>query len=471
MEKKVILWILGILCLWSIITTQAIDIDIYLNIVNSFSWTINITGENIFSKENIFYTNTSTPNISISSSAAWTYNITGDVSSPTSWSQSNPYTVQTTITLNKINQTNTIFPSFWKGLELLTHSPLYIFVDTLAPTIPTITSHNNNSFVSWPTIISRSPSTDWWAGLKEYILLIATDNWFSTTIYYQLTTNNEQYINTDSFPIGKLYIKVLAKDNVTNLSESQTITVCNKCSPVPTPSGWWWGWGRETYIPPKEPTDIQWITIIENLEEQQKTTPKEDPKIGFISNILYSEELLNAYTYAYYLGITTMPSAYEANLKGKLLRKDLAKMISEYALKVVKRKPDNRLSCLFNDIENETLETKYYTKLACKLGLMGRHADGKEKLDDFMPNEAVNRAQFGTVLSRTLFGEAYNVSTGEKNERYQKHLQALNEKSVMNVINTPWMVELRGRVMLMMMRADPNYNQIQHASPKKQIEQ
>lgn len=462
MGKKVILWIIGSIFLWSILTTQAIDVDIYLNIVNSFSWTVYITGENIFIKENITYTNTKTPNISINASAAWTYNITGDVFSPVHGSQSNPYTVQTTIELNKTNWINTIFPSFWKELELLTHNPLSIFVDTLAPTIPTITSPNNNSFFNWPTIISRTPSTDWWAGLKEYILLIATDNWFSTTIYYQPTTNNEQYLNTDNFPTGKLYVKILARDNVTNLSESQTIILCNKCSTTPSPGG---GWGN-SYIPPTDPTDLQWITIIENLEEQEKITPKEAPKIGFISNILYSEELLNAYTYAYYLGITTMPSAYEANLKGKLLRKDLAKMISEYALKVVHLKPDNRLSCLFNDIENETLETKYYTKLACKLGLMGRHADGKTKLDNFMPNEAVNRAQFWTVLSRTIYGETNNVQSGENYERYQKHLQALNEKNVMNVINTPWMVELRGRVMLMMMRADPKYNQIQHASPK-----
>jgi hypothetical protein len=41
---------------------------------------------------------------------------------------------------------------------------------------------------------------------------------------------------------------------------------------------------------------------------------------------------------------------------------------------------------------------------------MGRHADGKSKLDNFMPNEAVNRAQFGTVLSRTLFGESNNIN-------------------------------------------------------------
>lgn len=461
MRKKVILWIIGICYLWSISKTKAVDVELYLNIVNSFSWTITITWSNIFTKDNIIYTPTTTPLAQVFSDAASTYIITGDLNSSTSWSQSNPYTLQTNLSLSKTNAINTIFPVFWKELELLTHKTLQIFVDTSAPTIPTITSPNNNANRNGPAVISRTPSTDIWAWLKEYIILISTDQLFSTTVYYQTTTNNEQYINTSTFPSWNLYLKILAKDEVANISESQMITVCNKCA---IPPSWWGGGWWGFYNPPSEPTDIQWITIIENLEEQQKIETKEEPKIWFIGNILYDEELLEAYKYAYSIGITTMPTAYQANLKGKLVRKDLAKMISEYALKVLKLKPDNRLICLFDDLEDETLETKYYTKLACKLWLMGRHADGKSKLDDFMPDEAVNRAQFGTVLSRTLFGESHNVSQWENYERYQKHLLALNQNNIMKVVDTPWMVELRWWVMLMMMRADPNTKQ--HASPQ-----
>ncbi len=461
MQKKVILWIISIICLWSSNITKAVDVDLYLNIVNSFSWTVTITWANIFTKENIIYSPTTTPSTKISSDVASTYIITGDLISTISWSQSNSYTLQTNLSLSKTNAINTIFPVFWRELELLTHTSLRIFVDTSAPTIPTITSPTNNTNRNWPVVISRTPSTDVWAGIKEYITLISTDQLFSTTVYYQTTTNSEQYINTSTFPSGNLYIKVLAKDEVANISESQMITVCNKCATPP--SGGWWGWWS-FYNPPSEPDDIQWITIIENIEEQQKITPKEEPKIWFISNVLYDEELLDAYKYAYNIGITTMPTAYQANLKGKLVRRDLAKMISEYALKVLRLKPDNRLSCLFDDIEDETLETKYYTKLACKLWLMGRHADGKAKLDNFMPDEAVNRAQFGTVLSRTLFGESHNVNQWENYERYQKHLLALNQNNIMKVVDTPWMVELRWWVMLMMMRADPNTKQ--HASPQ-----
>lgn len=462
MRKKLFMWICLVFFLALFHKAIAVDVDLYLSIVNSFSWTVIVTWNNTITQNWITYTSTTTPSLQIFSNVGSRYNISWDLVSAISWSQSNPYTIQTIIQVNKTNAINDIFPIFWREIELLTHPKLKIFVDTLGPTLPTIIAPINNSNVNGPIVISRTPSTDIGAWLKEYIILISTDQLFATTIYYQTTTNNEQYINMNTFNEGKLYLKILAKDEVANISESQTLTICNKCSAPPN----WWGGGWWTYTPPTQPTDIQRITIIENWEQNQELTQKEEPQIWFISNLLYDEELLDAYKYAYNLGITTMPTAYQANLKGKLVRKDLAKMISEYAIKALKLKPDNRLTCLFNDLEDETLETKYYTKLACKLWLMGRHADGKEKLNDFMPNEAVNRAQFGTVLSRTIFWEKNNVETGENYERYQKHLLALNQNNIMKIINIPWMIELRWRVMLTMMRADPN-REIQHTSAKQ----
>jgi len=465
MRKKTFLCLYVTLLIVFVTKTIAVDVDIYLNIVNSFSGYVNITWNNIITKSWIVYTPTTTTLAQIFSDSAWSYTITWDITT-ISWTQSQPYDIQTNITLNNTNSINDIYPVFRKNLEPLIQNKLQVFVDTIPPNSPIITSPTQNTNTNNPFIIDRTISSDSWAWLKEYVVLIATDQLFSTTIYYQNTPNNQQYIDTSLLPIGNLYIKILAKDEVSNINESQMVTICNKCDNTP-PSWWggWWGWGWWTYITQPESSDIQWITIIENLEKAQKTIPKEEPTIWFIGNILYDDELLDAYKYAYWLWITTMPTAYQADLKWKLLRKDLAKMISEYAIKVAKLKPDNRLICDFNDLEEETLETKYYTKLACKLWLMWRHADGKIKLDDFMPNEAVNRAQFGTVLSRTLFGENYNVHSWEEYERYQKHLFALNDKSIMKIIDTPWMVELRWRVMLMMMRADPN-REIRHASAK-----
>ena len=44
-----------------------------------------------------------------------------------------------------------------------------------------------------------------------------------------------------------------------------------------------------------------------------------------------------AYLWAYSLDITTMPTIQQANVGGKLTRAHLAKMISEYAGKVLKK--------------------------------------------------------------------------------------------------------------------------------------
>jgi hypothetical protein len=41
-----------------------------------------------------------------------------------------------------------------------------------------------------------------------------------------------------------------------------------------------------------------------------------------------------------------------------------------------------------------------------------------------MPGKKVSRAEFGTVLSRMLWGDVYN----DGNPYYAKHLQALKEK-------------------------------------------
>ena len=89
MRKKVILWIIGILFLSNTNQTKAADVDIYLNIVNSFSWSVNITWSNIFIKNNIIYTNETTAIIEIFSDVASNYTITWDINPLLSWSESN----------------------------------------------------------------------------------------------------------------------------------------------------------------------------------------------------------------------------------------------------------------------------------------------------------------------------------------------------------------------------------------------
>lgn len=67
-----------------------------------------------------------------------------------------------------------------------------------------------------------------------------------------------------------------------------------------------------------------------------------------------------------------MKTIQQANMEGNLIRMHMAKMMVNYAIKVLGKYPDTSLSCEFDDIANETTEMKNYIKRACQLGLMGQ---------------------------------------------------------------------------------------------------
>jgi len=80
---------------------------------------------------------------------------------------------------------------------------------------------------------------------------------------------------------------------------------------------------------------------------------------------------------------------------------------------------------------------------------MGFESDGITVKKHFDPMDQVDRAQFGTILSRLLRAGKYNGG----NPYYAKHLNALKNAGIMTKIATPLQKEIRGYVMLMMMRA------------------
>jgi hypothetical protein len=77
------------------------------------------------------------------------------------------------------------------------------------------------------------------------------------------------------------------------------------------------------------------------------------------------------------------------------------------------------------------------------MGLMG------QGINAFRPNDKVTRGEFGTVLSRAIWGDKYN----QENPFYAKHLQALKDAGIMTKIEEPNSLEIRGWVMLMLQRA------------------
>jgi len=159
---------------------------------------------------------------------------------------------------------------------------------------------------------------------------------------------------------------------------------------------------------------------------------------------IYSQELNNAYLYAFDIWITTMNTIQKANMEWNLIRSHMAKMMVNYAIKVLNKTINTGLVCEFDDIFNETAEMRSYIKFACQLWLMW------VDINSFYPNGEVTRAQFGTVLSRALYGD-----TNEWWDIYYvKHLNALKTANIMKIITDPEnMKELRWYVMLMLMRA------------------
>lgn len=158
----------------------------------------------------------------------------------------------------------------------------------------------------------------------------------------------------------------------------------------------------------------------------------------------YSAELEGAYDYAKGHGITTMDSIENADMYGSLTRVAMAKMMANYSMDVLGLTPDTTMECNFPDV-SEPLNAQYDNGVtnACQLGLMG------VGITNFNPYGLVTRAEFGTVLSRAMYGEENNGG----NPYYADHLAALKDAGIMTQISNPMQLEVRGYVMLMMQRA------------------
>ena len=93
-------------------------------------------------------------------------------------------------------------------------------------------------------------------------------------------------------------------------------------------------------------------------------------------------------------------------------------------------------------------QSQYYAMIACRFGLMGYESNGITVKQHFDLYTTIDRAQFGTILSRLLRGTRNNGGA----PYYLNHLSALQKVGIMTKIDTPRQDELRGWVMLMMMR-------------------
>lgn len=159
-------------------------------------------------------------------------------------------------------------------------------------------------------------------------------------------------------------------------------------------------------------TTVNW-TIINQTNNQQNDN--QDPK-EILSN-WYTRELNNAYNFAFKNGITTMKTIEQANMNWGLNRIAMAKMLSQYAINVLKKAPDTSKQCSFSDVTMQ-MDSNYgnWVTSACQLWIMWVW------ITKFRPNDDVTREEFWTALSRMLFWIA-----DWKDVYYSTHLAKLKK--------------------------------------------
>ena len=168
--------------------------------------------------------------------------------------------------------------------------------------------------------------------------------------------------------------------------------------------------------------------------------------IKISNNIDYSDELIEAYERAYENEIITEDDIDDVNLYDEITNLELANIINNFAENVLDQAPDVYKSCTFDDILDLTSEEKNIITKSCQLWLMPAETNSLS----FNPNESVNRAIFGTVLSRALWGSAYEWGT----PYYANHLSALKAAWIMNQIDDPVKIkEIKWYVLVMLMKA------------------
>ena len=166
---------------------------------------------------------------------------------------------------------------------------------------------------------------------------------------------------------------------------------------------------------------------------------------GIASAATPDAELQGAYEWAHDKGVTTMSTFEAANMYGAITRAEMAKMLSVYAVESLGYKADSSKACTFSDIASVKGDLHDYIIESCQLGVMG------QGITAFRPYDTISRAEFGTALSRVLWGNKYEGG----NPYYANHLNALKSAGIMNQItNAESTKEVRGYVMLMLERSD-----------------
>ena len=226
---------------------------------------------------------------------------------------------------------------------------------------------------------------------------------------------------------------------------------------TPAYRGWGGGGGSSASTTTPSTSVVSGVSSSVNTWVNQPVKPKVEvrnyswdtlPSLCSAEGSSFSEEQNHAYLWACGKDITTIRAISGARLDQPLTRAELAKMMSVYVTKVLGKQPVLTGVAQYPDVDSKMGDLADYIQLAYQLQIMGIHHDGTA-LSHFEPNKFVTRAGFATVFSRVLYGAKYNQ---DGKDWANGHLNALKEAGILKNI-TPNMLELRGRVLLMLQRS------------------
>jgi len=454
----VFFWILTIfsVCFLSIVSYGQESVQLQLTINNSFSASgIFDTGAMVM-VGNDWYTS-NLVQMYLNSNSGSQYQITWDISSFVFGSWNSAYNVQENVYLTWSDWVKIVYLQFyriWSGgyyIEKIDSGPFTFVLDATVPLKVNLQSPWNNSIVSNIVHFQWSVAVDTWVGFLEYTYSFSSDPTFATINYAWTTNDNWVIFNVDSVLWNwTFYWKVSSEDKLWNIVDSDVYSfVVNESSSSDTSIS---GGGfsvREYTIPFDDCPNWDYSNSYYDNDCGVKWEDIYDRKHDVFG---LKDELIRAYDYAYKYWITTKYPYEEADMTWQLLRKHLAKMMSQFAVNVMEMEPNVNTGCVFDDIDDISEEFQYYTVLSCQLGIMWLTYDGYPA-PSFNPNDPVKRNHFATTLSRLIFGNAFN---GNSQNWYVDHMRALKRANVMNYISNPQMLELRWYIMLMLMRTDEN---------------
>lgn len=224
----------------------------------------------------------------------------------------------------------------------------------------------------------------------------------------------------------------------------------------------WWGWWsslKKDNCPDGDYSDSYYDWDCWTFEENNQTHGSAwEEEIN--REELYWKEVVDAYKWAYKNWLTTMSTIQDADPDWYLLRWHMAKIVVNFMINVLWMKlptviPDHCKNWNDDPTIWESDEIKWYATISCALWVMWIDMLNNE----FLPNDIVSRAEFGTVVSRVLWWNTFNVVHTPLTPYYKLHLNQLKNNDIMTQINKPLTVkELRKRVWLVFKRVSEKIN-------------